>query len=147
MQQPLTREIDHSPPYREREPVSQSIIGWRALAWACALFSIELFIALYVRDWLIRPYGGDFLAVILVYCTFRVVFRRVSSLRLGVIAFAIGGFVEVIQLLQVPARLGLARYPALSVAVGTSFEWRDLVAYALGVMLVVAIDERTRWIR
>ncbi len=32
------------------------------------LFATEIFIAAYLHDAVIRPYGGDFLVVILIYC-------------------------------------------------------------------------------
>jgi len=35
---------------------------------ALLLLSVELFIGFFVRDAVIRPYGGDFLVVILLYC-------------------------------------------------------------------------------
>ena len=37
-------------------------------AWATVvIFAVEVAIALWLHDWLIRPYGGDSLAVALVY--------------------------------------------------------------------------------
>ncbi len=122
-------------------------MNFRAVPWAVGLFVTEVLIALYVRDRLVRPYGGDFLAVILVYCGMRVFAGRVSSRCLGTMAFAIGVLVEVVQLLNVPARLGLSHYPVLSITLGTTFEWRDLLASALGVLLVTAVDEHTELIR
>jgi hypothetical protein len=41
---------------------------------ALVLFAIEVFIALFVRDAFIRPYVGDVLAVMLVYCALRAIF-------------------------------------------------------------------------
>ena len=41
------------------------------LVIAFILFVIEVLIALYVRDSIIRPYVGDFLVVIMLYCFVR----------------------------------------------------------------------------
>ena len=36
--------------------------------WTITLIFIEIVIALFVHDGIVRPYGGDFLVVILIYC-------------------------------------------------------------------------------
>lgn len=41
---------------------------WGYLAASIIVFIIELIIALYVHDRIIRPYIGDMLVVVLVYC-------------------------------------------------------------------------------
>ena len=54
---------------------------------AVALFITEVLIALYVRDDFIRPYVGDFLVVILVYCAGRALLKTAME-RLGLSARA-----------------------------------------------------------
>ena len=39
--------------------------------FSLSLFGVETAIALYAKDRIIRPYGGDFLVVILLYCILR----------------------------------------------------------------------------
>lgn len=51
--------------------------------WSILLLCIEIYIGAYVRDAWIRPYGGDFLVVILLYCLLR------SFLNISVIVAAI----------------------------------------------------------
>jgi hypothetical protein len=119
----------------------------RATTWVLGLFVVEVLIALYVHDWLIRPYGGDVLAALFVYVCLRAVIHRTSSLRLAVAAFTTGACLEVFQACALPARLGLTHNPILRVAIGTTFQWGDLVAYAMGAALGWFIDERTGWIR
>jgi hypothetical protein len=119
----------------------------KALGWVVVLFAVEVLIALFLRDRLVRPYGGDFLAVILVYAGLRVVCLRSSSRVLAAWSFTIGAMVELIQAIGVPSQLGLARHPILSVVVGSFFDWSDLLAYALGVIVVATIDERTTLLR
>jgi hypothetical protein len=119
----------------------------KAALWVLGLFVVEVLIALHVRDRLIRPYGGDVLAALFVYVCFRVFIQRTSSLRLAVAAFTTGACVEVSQACQLPARLGLTHNAILRVVLGSTFQWGDLVAYALGAALGWLIDEKTRWIR
>ena len=118
----------------------------KAIPWFIAIFAIEILIALHVRDAIIRPYGGDLLAVVLVYAGARV-FVSISSSTLAWLSFAVGCTVELFQLFGVPGWLELQRYPILHIAVGTTFQWGDLVAYALGALLAWIIDERTSWLR
>jgi hypothetical protein len=122
-------------------------LNLRATAWVLGLFGVEVLIALYVHDWLIRPYGGDVLAALFVYVCLRAVIDRTSSLRLALAAFTTGACVEVFQACELPVRLGLTHNPILRVAIGTTFQWGDLVAYAIGAVLSWLIDEKTEWIR
>lgn len=118
----------------------------KAILWTVGLFVVEVLIALYVRDAIIRPYGGDFLATIFVYTGLRSVFRWVRNVRLAGAAFAISTFVELIQLFKVPTRFGWDNYDILRIGLGTTFQWGDLLAYALGAAVAWTIDERTNWI-
>ena len=62
---------------------------WGYLAASIIVFIIELIIALYVHDRIIRPYIGDMLVVVLVYCFVRVfVPRGMKRLPLYVFLFA-----------------------------------------------------------
>jgi hypothetical protein len=122
-------------------------VNFKATAWCLGLFGVEVLIALYVHDWLIRPYGGDVLAALLVYVGLRVFMQRASSSRLAAVAFATGAALEVFQACQLPVRLGLTQNAILRIAIGTTFQWGDLLAYAIGSASGWFIDEKTRWIR
>ena len=64
--------------------------GGDILAASIIVFIIELIIALYVHDRIIRPYIGDMLVVVLVYCFVRVfVPRGMKRLPLYVFLFAV----------------------------------------------------------
>lgn len=107
-----------------------------------ALFLIEVAIALWVRDRFIRPFGGDILAVILVYCGLRAV-TTLPVVPAAIIATAIGFAVEAGQALDMVDRLGLSGSPVARTVLGTSFAVEDLVAYAIGGAACV-VAERLR---
>lgn len=113
----------------------------RRLPYALALgllVGAEIYIARYVRDDLIRPYGGDMLAVMAVWALVRCVEpRRWQWLPAAVLAFACA--VEVSQALHLADRLRITS-PALRIAMGTSFAWGDIAAYAVGAALVWAAE-------
>jgi hypothetical protein len=107
-----------------------------------AVLAIEVFIALVVHDRVVRPFVGDVLVVILIYCFVRAfVAAPVLPVILGVFAFA--SAIEVSQAFDLAKRLHVDQIPALRVALGTHFDPLDFVAYALGA-LVVWFAERSQ---
>jgi glycopeptide antibiotics resistance protein len=105
------------------------------LAASLLLLAVEIAIALFVHDAWIRPYGGDVLAVILVYTLIRT-FHAGPAGRALVLALGIAFAIEIGQYFQLVARLGLDGSALARTVIGTSFAWGDLVAYLLGALLV-----------
>lgn len=97
-------------------------------------------IALFVRDRFVRPYLGDVLAVVLVYCGLRAVLP-LRPVPAAALAFAIGVLVEIGQAVGILDMLGLRDNQIAAVVLGTGFEWHDFVAYAAGAALSL-IGER-----
>lgn len=99
-----------------------------------ALLFIEVCIALFVHDDFIRPYIGDILITVLLCCLCRVIVPKgVPALPVYVFLFAT--MVEVVQYINIVELLGLADVPIISVIVGTTFSWLDLICYAVGCFL------------
>ena len=110
---------------------------------AVLLFLTEIVIALFVHDTIIRPYGGDFLVVILLYCLVRAVTNvGVWKGAIGVLLFAY--VIEAAQYLQLISMIGLEKYKLAGIVLGTSFEWGDMLAYTLGVVVVLLVENRKR---
>jgi hypothetical protein len=113
---------------------------------ALILFAIEVLIALFVRDAFIRPYVGDVLAVILVYCALRAVTRLGVAPAIA-ITLAIALAIEFAQLLHLLDVLGLRSNRIAATLLGGSFDWLDLAAYAAGTLIAAAAEailRRTR---
>jgi DNA integrity scanning protein DisA with diadenylate cyclase activity len=107
---------------------------------AVILFFVEVVIALYVHDQIIRPYAGDLLVVILIYCFVKsFVNTPVIPTAIGVLMFSY--IIEVLQYFNIVALLGLQHSAMARVVIGTSFEWIDLVAYTLGIAIVVLAEK------
>lgn len=106
---------------------------------ATVLFLVEVYIALYVRDAIIRPYIGDLLVVILVYCFVRA-FLNISILKtaIGVLIFAY--LVESSQYLNLVKHLGLQHSRLANLLMGNSFEWIDMIAYTIGAGLILLME-------
>lgn len=103
------------------------------------LFIIEVLIALFVRDRFIRPYGGDFLVVILIYCFLRT-FINQSPLRLAIFTLIFSFVVEIAQYFNIVELLGLKGNRLAEIVIGTGYSNHDLVAYTLGVLVCYLLD-------
>ncbi|MBD2769003.1 DUF2809 domain-containing protein [Hymenobacter sp. BT664] len=104
------------------------------------LFALEVCIALFVHDRIIRPYAGDFLATILLYC----LVRSVVTAPAGVITAAVLAFsyaVEASQYFHLLAHLGWQKNKLARIVFGNHFEWSDLLAYTLGALLIFTIEQ------
>ncbi len=104
------------------------------------LFLIEAGIALFVRDKFIRPYVGDFLVVILIYC-FLKSFWNAKPIKIGLCVLLFSFSIEIGQHFQLVKLLGLNSSELARTVIGTGFDWGDLVAYSLGILLVLAIEK------
>ena len=113
-------------------------IGYAVVAFAILI--AEVLIALYVRDAFVRPYGGDILVTLLICCILRVVWPQRYRLPIagGVLAFAV--LVEVGQYFGLVYLLGLGHIEFFRILIGTGFSWWDMLCYAVGCILFVAVD-------
>lgn len=103
------------------------------------LFVVEVIIAVYMHDAVIRPYFGDVLVVILIY-TFIKSFIEVGYGRLAVAVLLFAYAIEILQYFNLVKLLGLEQYALARIVLGTSFQWMDFVAYTIGILIVVAIE-------
>ena len=114
---------------------------WVYLGWFLGLLAVEYLIGAFARDDFVRPYVGDLLVTVLLCCLVRVFFPEGSRL-LPVWVFLFAAGVECSQLLELPKRLGLEG-TVLAVALGATFDWKDLLCYLAGCGLF-ALAERVR---
>ena len=110
------------------------------------LFLIETAIALYLHDNFIRPYFGDFLVVMLLYC-FLKSFINLSVWVAAGLVLLFSFTIEIAQYFNMVEKLGLQHSKIARVVLGNSFAWMDLLAYVLGILAVISIEKiyfRTR---
>lgn len=94
---------------------------------------------MYAYDDFLRPYVGDYLVVMLIYCALRT-FIKADTLPvvIGVLLFAY--LVEVLQYFRIVDRLGLSGNQLAKTVIGYGFEWLDILAYTLGVITIILAD-------
>jgi hypothetical protein len=103
------------------------------------LFITEVIIAVYIHDAIIRPFGGDFFVVILIYCFVKTfVNAPVNNTALAVLLFAY--LVEISQYFHLIRIMELENSKAARIIMGTSFSWADMLMYTLGITLVVMLE-------
>ncbi len=114
--------------------------NYRYFIWAVFLFLIEVGIALFFDDQIIRPYIGDVLVVILIYCFLKAfIINPVWTLAIITLLFAY--FIELLQYFKIVKVLGLQKYTLARVVIGTSFSWIDMLCYTIGVAIVLVVEK------
>jgi len=109
-------------------------------AFTILILLIEISIALFVHDRFIRPYFGDFLVVILLYCLLKS-FLNISVWTATIIVLCFSFFVEITQYFNLIVKLGLENSGTAKAILGNSFAWFDLVAYFVGIVCVIVIEK------
>lgn len=106
----------------------------------CLLLTVEVGIALFVHDTIIRPFIGDLLVVILIYCFVRT-FMNIQYLKaiIGVVLFAYS--VEVIQATSFIDWVGFSNNKIAKIILGTTFDWKDILAYTLGGVVILIFEK------
>lgn len=116
--------------------------NYKAFIIFLLIFVIEVVIALYVNDRIIRPYAGDVLVVMLMYYFIKSFIQtKHTFIVIGVLAFAY--LVELGQYMGLVEILGLANNKVACVVIGSSFSWVDMGAYSLGASICYLIDKKT----
>ena len=106
------------------------------------LLLIEVIIALYVHDDFIRPYVGDVLVVIVIYTFIRIIVpEKCKLIPLFLFIFAAG--VELLQLANIVEILGVADNKFLKILIGSVFDIKDIVCYAVGCVILYMYE----WVR
>ena len=109
------------------------------LAMTVFWLAVEVVIACYVHDRFIRPYVGDVLVVVVVYCFVRIwVPQGVRLLPLYVFLFAAG--VEVLQYFHLVDLLGVGNNTFLRVVLGSVFDLKDILCYGIGCVFLEGFE-------
>lgn len=98
------------------------------------LTAVEALIAAFVHDAFIRPYLGDVLVVIVIYCFVRIFIpERAALLPLYVFLFAAAE--EFSQLFH-PAKLLGIHNRVINILLGSTFDVSDILCYLAGCVLL-----------
>lgn len=104
------------------------------------IFVTEVLIALFVKDRFIRPYIGDVLVVILIYCFIKS-FLKLPVLPTAIFVLIFSFSIEFLQYFNLVEKLGLESSKFARIVIGTSFSWIDLLTYFVGILIVLAAEK------
>ncbi len=110
---------------------------WRLIYGIIAflLIFIEVLIALYIHDNFVRPYIGDVLVVIVLFFIVKIILPKphpVIVLYIFLFAFLTEG----LQYLRIVELLGVKDNKFFSILIGTTFDWIDILCYAIGCIII-----------
>ena len=98
------------------------------------LVIVEVIIGVFVHDGFVRPYLGDVIVVMAIYALVRIMIpEKYLFLSLAVFIFSV--IVEILQGFHIADILGV-KNTVLRAIIGTSFDWKDIVCYAAGCILL-----------
>jgi hypothetical protein len=107
-------------------------------ALSAGLFAVEVFIALFVHDRLVRPFVGDMLVVILIFTICRTVIKT-DYFRLALCVWLFSFAVEIGQYFNLISILGVQHSALARIIIGVTFDFHDLLAYSAGALLICII--------
>ena len=112
---------------------------WYLLVTICLLF-IEIAIALFVKDKIIRPYIGDLLVVILIYAFVKIWISN-REILVAICVFVFACFIELLQYFHIVEVLGLGDNKVATVIIGSKFNTLDIVMYLMGTIAVIVTEK------
>ena len=104
----------------------------------------EILIALFVNDNFVRPYAGDMLVTVLICSFFRVFIPKGAKL-LPVHVFLFAAAVEVCQYFDIVKLFGLEGNRFISVLLGRTFSFPDILCYAVGCILFFGVEKTVNY--
>jgi len=104
------------------------------------LLLVETLIAIYFEGGFIRHVFGDFLAVIMLIYFFKS-FLDFKNNSIAITVLLISYSIEFLQLIHILEILNLQHHKFLRIVFGTTFSATDLIAYSLGICIILLIEK------
>jgi hypothetical protein len=103
------------------------------------LLILEVGIAAFAHDQWIRPYVGDMLVVILLYCFARS-FIQAPTTHVASVVLLFALSIEALQYVHLIRWLGLEQSLIANLILGSGFAWLDILAYAVGTGVILLLE-------
>jgi len=105
-----------------------------------SILIIEILIALFIHDKIIRPYIGDILVIICIFLLFKTIFdNKVKHLAIYILIFAV--IVELMQYFNIVQYL-VKDNRFLKIVFGTTFDIRDIICYMIGYVIILIFENK-----
>jgi DNA integrity scanning protein DisA with diadenylate cyclase activity len=101
---------------------------------------------MFFHDKIIRPYIGDVLVIILLFCFCKIFINgHAFKIALAVLLFAY--LVEMLQYFHLLNLLHLRSSGVAGVVLGHSFDWADILCYTVGIIIVLITEKLKSFIK
>ena len=110
-------------------------INYKYVATFIILLIVEIYIALFIHDNIIRPFVGDALVVGVIYFFLRSFISKSIKL-LPVYIFLFACFIEVSQYFNLILLLHLENFKIARIIIGATFDLNDIFCYFVGTILI-----------
>jgi hypothetical protein len=104
------------------------------------ILTLEFIIALYIHDAFIRPYFGDVLVVMLIYCFLRA-FLRTPILPTAIAVLLFSCLIETLQYFNIVELLGMGQSNVARIVIGSLFSWLDILSYIAGIVILLLAEK------
>ncbi len=114
--------------------------SWKAVPGYASIFLLLLIIEILIgtkAHGFVRSYGGDVLVLPLLYCLIRS-FTGALPRSLPLCLFGLGCLAELLQWLRLNTLLGFAPDSLPAILIGSCADWKDIISYAVGTLLIAA---------
>lgn len=111
----------------------------RYFMFAILLLAVEIYIAARVHDNFVRPYVGDYLVVMLMYCMLMSC-CKLPVLPAAIVVLLFSYVIEWLQYWGMADKLGFTEPGLMRTLLGSYFTWTDIWAYTLGIATVVVLE-------
>ena len=108
------------------------------------LLIIEIFIALFVKDTIIRQLLGDVLVVIVIYAFIKT-FVQKSIKFLPVYLFLFAATVEIAQFFKLVEVLHLQNNRVMATIIGATFDIKDILCYLMGMIVLILWEKVSKY--
>jgi Protein of unknown function (DUF2809) len=102
---------------------------------------LEVIIAVFFRDQWIRPFLGDVL-VVMAIAYFVHAFLAIPFRTIAIGSLILAYCIELLQFFRILDLLGWQESPLAHLTIGSTFDWRDLAAYTIGIAIVMLISPK-----
>lgn len=116
-------------------------INYKYLSTFIVLFAVEVYIAMFVHDEIIRPFIGDVLVVGVLYFFIRsFIIKKIRYLTIYVFLFAC--FIEICQYFNLVSILHMENIKVAKIILGSTFDLNDIFCYLVGTIILLAFERK-----
>jgi hypothetical protein len=113
-------------------------INYKHLSIFFILLIVEIYIALFIHDNIVRPFVGDVLVVGVIYFFIRSFINKLRCLPMYVFLFAC--LIEAGQYFNLVSILHMESFKAARIIIGSNFDFNDIFCYFVGTILIFVYE-------